>query len=387
MAANRINTILLRYGEVFLKGNNRSFFESMLVRAIKKSLDGIEYKFIKERGRYFVEEFASDDAPEIISRLKKVFGLHSLSSALKVKSSIEEISQAAADISPKSGTFRVSVKRADKRFPLRSMDIAAQVGGYMLFQAPNLKVDLFNFDFELNIDLRDNGYSYLFYEKIICAGGLPAGTGGKAVLLLSGGIDSPVAAYQMAKRGLKIAAVHYHSYPYTSELALQKVLDIAAKLKPYIPDIEVYIVPFTQIQYAIHEHCPAEYMITIMRRFMMRIAERFARQNEALALITGESLGQVASQTIESISVTDSVVNMPVFRPLIGSDKEEIITTAKRIDTFDISIRPYEDCCTVFLPKNPVIRPKIKDAEHYESKLNISELIDEAFANIKQAEI
>lgn len=378
--------ILIRYGELFLKGNNKGFFESTLIRNIKSSLAGLDYKFIKAQGRFFVEDFQDPDKEEVLSRLRKVFGIHNLSPARKVKSDLDEISRAADDLVPKEGKFRVTVKRADKRFPLNSMSAAAEIGGRLLDASPLRMVDLYHFDFELNVDIRENGYSYLFYEKISGAEGLPTGTGGKAMLLLSGGIDSPVAAYKIAKRGVKLCCVHYHSFPYTSELALQKVKDLAEKISAYATGLELFVVPFTEIQYAIHENCPAEFMITIMRRFMMRIAERLAKENHCGALVTGESLGQVASQTMESIQVTNSVVSLPVFRPLIGDDKSEIITIAEKLDTFQISIRPYEDCCTVFLPKNPVIHPKIGDAERFEQKLDIEALIESAIARTEKTE-
>lgn len=378
MAVN-YNSILIRYGEIFLKGNNRYYFESLLVKNIKTALAGFDYKFVKSQSRYYVEDFNEDYADEIITILTKVFGIHSISPSVKVKTDLAEISRIATEISPKSGSFRVTVKRADKRINMRSMDIAAKIGGDMLMQSKGaLTVELFTPEFELNVDIRENGYSYLFYDKIPGAGGLPVGCSGNGMLLLSGGIDSPVAGYVMAKRGVKIFAVHYHSFPYTSELALQKVKDLAKKLTPYCGDITLFVVPFTEIQYAIHNHCPEEFMITIMRRFMMRIAERLANDTHCGAIITGEALGQVASQTMQSINVTNSVVEMPVFRPLIGSDKEEIIKISEKIDTYDISIRPYEDCCTVFLPKNPVIKPKLADAINYEQRLEIDALIEDA---------
>lgn len=381
--ATEFNTVLIRYGEIFLKGNNRYYFESLLAKNIKDALVGLQFRFVRSQSRFYIEDFLPSDQNEIISRLQKIFGIHSISPAVKVHTDISKISEICSQISPKSGSFRVTVKRADKRIAMRSMDIAAQIGGDMLQMQEGLRVDLFQFEFEVNVDIRENGWSYIFYETIMGAQGLPTGCSGKAMLLLSGGIDSPVAAYMMAKRGLNIACVHYHSFPYTSELALQKVVDLASKLHPYIPAIELFVVPFTDIQYAIHEHCPQEYMITIMRRFMMRIAERLAKSKKCGAIITGESLGQVASQTIESINVTNSVVSMPVFRPLIGNDKEEIITISQKIGTYDISIRPYEDCCTVFLPKNPIIHPRLQDVINYEQRLDTDGLIDAAIAGVE----
>lgn len=379
----KINSILIRYGEIFLKGNNRAYFESLLIRNIKGALKGLDYRFVRSQGRYYVEDFDVDDVEEIVGRLTKVFGIHSISPSVKVATDLQAISEAADAISPRQGKFRVTVKRADKKLNLNSMELAARIGGYLLQKSPARTVDLYAFDFELNVDVRENGFSYLFYRKIEGAQGLPVGCSGNAMLLLSGGIDSPVAGYVMAKRGVKLYAVHYHSFPYTSELALQKVKDLARKLSAYAGEIELSIVPFTKIQYAIHEHCPSEFMISIMRRFMMRIAERLAIDKHCGAIVTGESLGQVASQTMQSINVTNSVVTIPVFRPLIGSDKSEIIAVSEKIDTYEISIRPYEDCCTVFLPKNPVIRPKLEDAVRYESRLDVEALIEEAMAGIE----
>lgn len=376
------NSILIRFGEIFLKGDNRYYFENLLIKNIKSALSGYNYEFVRSQSRYYVENFAPEDKDDIIAALTKVFGIHSVSPTVKLKTDVEEIGRVAAEISPKTGKFRVTVKRADKRFYMTSPEIGAKIGGMMLkASGGKLKVDLFDYDFEVFVDVRENGYSYLFYDKIMGAQGLPTGCSGNGMLLLSGGIDSPVAGWLMAKRGIRLYAIHFHSFPYTSELALQKVKDLAKKLTAYCGDINLFVVPFTEIQYAIHKHCPAEFMITIMRRFMMRIAERIARENNCGAIITGESLGQVASQTMQSIIVTNSVVTLPVYRPLIGLDKYEIIDIANKIDTFDISIRPYEDCCTVFLPKNPVIKPKLADAIEFENRLDIEPLIDAAIKN------
>lgn len=377
------NCILIRFGEIFLKGNNRKYFEDLLINNIKSALKPLKYSFLRSQGRYYVEDF--DNADEIIQRLKKVFGIHSVSPALKVKTGKETLFEAAVGMSPMSGKFRVTVKRADKRLPFTSAEMAGNIGGALLrASGGKLKVDLFDHDFDLNVDIRDNGYSYLFYDKIPCAGGLPVGCSGSGMLLLSGGIDSPVAGWLMAKRGVRLHAVHFHSFPYTGEPALQKVKDLAEKLSKYTGQVNLHVVPFTAIQYAIHENCPASFMITIMRRFMMRIAEKIAAKEGCGALITGESLGQVASQTMQSMNVTNSVVKLPVFRPVVAFDKEEIIDIAQKIDTFEISIRPYEDCCTVFLPKNPVIRPKISEAEEYEKALDIDSLVEKAVADTEE---
>ncbi len=375
-------TILIRIGEIFLKGNNRNYFVSTLKHNIVESLEGVECKLVSSNNRLFVVGYAESDEQEIISRLTRVFGIYSVSPAIKMPTDLEKIAETCSEVFPRTGKFRVTVNRADKKIPLKSMDIARDIGAVMLRKAKGgLTVDLFNFDFEVNVDIRENGYSYIFYKKILCSGGLPVGCGGNGMLLLSGGIDSPVAAYLMAKRGVKIYAVHYHSFPFTSEMAKEKVIKLARIVSRYCGSIELAVVPFTEIQYAIKENCPIEYMITIMRRIMMRIAERLATEKKCGAIITGESLGQVASQTMESINVTNSVVSLPVFRPLIGSDKTEIIDIARKIDTFETSILPYEDCCTVFLPKNPVIKPSIKAAEEMEKALDIEKLVTDAINN------
>ena len=378
--------ILIRIGELFLKGNNKGFFIAALKKNINEALRNIRCKLIVSQNRMFVENYAEESEMEIIQKLCKVFGIYSISPAVKMQTDLNKIASVCSELFPTEGKFRVTVNRADKRLPKTSMEIAREVGGYMLKKAPSLKVELFNYDFEVNIDIRENGLSYIFYKKILCQGGLPVGSSGNGMLLLSGGIDSPVAGYSMAKRGVKIYAVHYHSFPYTSEQAKEKVIDLAKIISEFCGKITLFVVPFTEIQYQIKEKCPIEYMITMMRRFMMRIAEKLAIENNCGAIITGESLGQVASQTMESINVTNSVVNLPVFRPLIGMDKTDIIDISKKIGAFDTSILPYEDCCTVFLPKNPVIRPKIADAVDYERNLDIDGLIDEAIQNTEVIE-
>ena len=375
--------ILIRIGEIFLKGNNKNFFINLLKENIKNSLNGVDCKLVSSQNRMFVEGYADDDEGEIISRLTKVFGIYNISPAVKIPTDLDEIAKLCAYLSPKSGIFRVTVNRADKKIPLTSMEIARNIGAVMLRDSKERKVNLFEFDYEVNVDIRENGFSYVFYKKIPCEGGLPVGCGGNGMLLLSGGIDSPVAAFLMAKRGVKIYAVHYHSFPFTSEMAKNKVIELAKIVSSYCGEIELSIVPFTDIQYAIKENCPIEYMITIMRRFMMRIAERLAEKKNCGALITGESLGQVASQTMESINVTNSVVTKPVFRPLIGMDKADIIEIARKIYTFETSILPYEDCCTVFLPKNPVIKPKLDYVIEMEQKLDIDALIEDAINNVE----
>lgn len=378
-----MNTILIRYGEIFLKGNNRGYFESALAKNIRTALENFTFKFVRAQNRFLIEDYDEAYETDIIDKLTKIFGIHSVSVAVKVKSTEEELEKAAVlMMKDKSGTFRVTVNRADKKIQKSSMELAAQLGGAVLESNPNLTVNLHVFDTDLYVDIRENGLSYLFTDKIMGAGGMPVGTAGAGMVLLSGGIDSPVAAYMMAKRGLKLHAIHFHSAPYTSEMAKQKVVDLAGIVKNYSGPIVLHVIPFTDVQLKIHEKCPAELMITIMRRFMMRIAERIAKANSCGALITGESLGQVASQTMESITVTNGVIeDLPVFRPLIGMDKTEIMDIARNIDTYDTSILPYEDCCTVFLPKNPVIRPKLETVLKAEAKLDVGTLIAACIEN------
>ena len=378
-----MNTILIRYGEIFLKGNNRGYFESALAKNIRTALENFKFKFVRAQNRFLLEDYDEAYETDIIDKLTKIFGIHSVSVAVKVKSTEEELEKAAVlMMKDKSGTFRVTVNRADKKIQKSSMELAAQLGGAVLESNPNLTVNLHVFDTDLYVDIRENGLSYLFTDKIMGAGGMPVGTAGEGMVLLSGGIDSPVAAYMMAKRGLKLHAIHFHSAPYTSEMAKQKVVDLAGIVKNYSGPIVLHVIPFTDVQLKIHEKCPAELMITIMRRFMMRIAERVAKANSCGALITGESLGQVASQTMESITVTNGVIeDLPVFRPLIGMDKTEIMDIARNIDTYDTSILPYEDCCTVFLPKNPVIRPKLETVLKAEAKLDVETLIAACIEN------
>lgn len=381
--------ILLRFSEIFLKGNNRKFFEKKLIDNIKETLKSYEYRFSTSQNRYVVSDYDVDLETEIVERLKKVFGIYSLSVANKVKTDFNEIRKAAVDLFDDTPLkFRVTVRRADKRVEIPSPFMAAEIGGDILEKYPETSVDLTNFDKEVYVDIRENGYTYIFLDKIHCAGGMPVGSSGKALCLLSGGIDSPVAAYMMAKRGLQIDAIHFHSMPYTSEQAKEKVVSLAKIVSAYAGHIKLHVVPFTEIQENIHKFCPPEYMITIMRRIMMRISERLAMQINAGALVTGESLGQVASQTMQSITVTNKVIErLPVFRPLIGFDKEEIVRISKHIDAFETSILPYQDCCTIFLPKNPVIRPKLELIERAEKALDVEGLIKRAMDNIEVIEV
>ena len=369
--------LLLKFGELFLKGKNKREFEKLLMENIKRKLSSFSFNLEQVVGRIIISDYDEMEENLIVKNITTVFGLVGVSKATMVNSTLEEICDFVSNIKI-DGTFRVNVKRADKKFPLTSVELERKLGEVILNNNKNTKVDLHNPEHNINVEVRFNNETFIYYETIKCDGGLPLGSGGKALLLLSGGIDSPVAGYLMAKRGLKIEAVHFHSYPYTSEQAKEKVITLAKELSLYCDEIKLHIVSFTKIQEQIHINCDSEYMITIMRRIMMRIAEKICEQNELGAIITGESLGQVASQTMQSINVTNSVVSLPVFRPLIAFDKEDIVEIAKKIGTFETSILPYEDCCTVFLPKYPVIKPTIKKAEYQEKFLQIDELVREA---------
>ena len=374
--------ILLRFGELYLKGNNRFIFENRLIENIKNSLKGIDFKFVKTFGRYVITNYQLENQDEIISRLKTVFGLYSLSIADEVESKKEIIIEKVLNYNITDKTFKVFVKRADKSFPLSSMELASLIGEKILEKYPTSKVDLYNPEIKINVDMRLNGKSYIFYDSIKCQGGLPLGSSGKGLLLLSGGIDSPVAGFLIGRRGMTLEALHFHSYPYTSEQAKDKVIELAKKLTVYVGKIKLHIVSFTKVQEEIHKHCLPEYMITLMRRFMMRVAQKICEQNNLNAIITGESLGQVASQTVESMTTTTSVVNdIPILRPCVAMDKEDIIKIAEEVETYKTSILPYEDCCTVFLPKNPVIKPTIEKCLKEESKLNIDELVEQCLTS------
>ena len=368
--------LLVRYGEIFLKGLNRPYFIRALVRKIRYAVRGMGATVNVHDGRIFVRGFS--DLDECIDRVTKVFGVHSVSPAVEMpKEDFDAIcDQAIEMVKGLKGTFKVNARRSDKRYPMNSPAINEEAGYRILNANPDLKVDVHHPDYLVNIEIRD--MAYLYVKEIPAYGGMPVGTNGNATLLLSGGIDSPVAGWMIAKRGVQINAVHYHSYPYTSDRAKEKVLDLARKLSFSCCGIKVYVVPFTEIQMEIHEKCPEEYTTLIMRRYMMRIAERIARETESEALITGESIGQVASQTMTALGTTDAVVQMPVFRPLIGFDKSEIIETARKIWTLEISEQPFEDCCTVFTPRNPATHPKMEKILEGESRLEEEALIQRA---------
>lgn len=375
--------ILIKNGELALKGLNRMTFEDMLIKNLKHRLWGMgEISVRKAQSTIYIEP-KSDDYPfkDALEAMKQVFGIAAFTRAVRVEKNIDEILSVApeylAERLKNAKTFKVESKRADKSFPLTSPEISRELGGAILQKYPHLSVDVHNPDEIVNVEIRDYG-AYIHGQQLKGAGGMPVGSAGRAQVLISGGIDSPVAAYMMAKRGVELNAVHFASPPYTSPRAEQKVMKLLKKVSCYSGAIRVGVVPFTEIQELIGEKCQEEYFTLIMRRFMMRIAERLARKRNCLALVTGESVGQVASQTMHALAVTDAVVNMPVFRPVIGMDKEEIIRISRKIDTFTTSIEPYEDCCTVFTPKHPRTRPAIAAVEEAESMLNIEELVEKA---------
>lgn len=382
--------ILLRYGELFLKGKNKRFFEIALINNLKKALSEIQYNFIKTQNRYYIEDYDPNLQEVIIAKLKKVFGLHSLSIATKIETNYEQLGHVVLDyVDSSKSTFRISVNRADKTLDKNSMQLGAMFGGVVLEKYPNLIVDLHRPQLDIKVDIREQGFSYVFCDTIMCAQGMPSGTAGRGLLLLSGGFDSPVAGWRMARRGMEIYAIHFHSYPHTSLQAKQKVIDLAQVLSVYSGKIKLFCVPFTQIQEAIHNCCNPNFMIAIMRRIMMNISERVAINSGCGAIITGESLGQVASQTTESITVSnDAIQSLPMFRPLIGMDKYEIMDTASEIGTYSISELPFEDCCTVFLPKNPVIKPTLESAVKEQAKIiGLEELVEQAINQIEILDI
>lgn len=376
--------ITIRWGEIHLKGKNRGFFEKLLETNIIKSLKGLDFKFVKISGRYLIKDFIQSELDEFISRLSKIGGIHSISVCNVIKTDIDEIINTTLELTKdKQGTFKVETKRADKKFYLNSVEISKKVGGEILKNNKNLKVDVHAPDFIINVDVRESGETLIFTDVIKMMGGMPCGSSGKGLLMISGGIDSPVAGYMMAKRGMKLDAIHFHSYPYTSELAKEKVIELTKAVGAYTGGINLYVVSFTEIQEQIHKNCKEEYMITLMRRFMMRISQKIANKYGLQAIITGESLGQVASQTIESITSSNSVVSIPVLRPLVAFDKLDIIDIAEKIGTYETSILPYEDCCTVFLPKHPLIKPNLNKVILEENNLNVDELIENAISNIE----
>ena len=377
--------ILIKNGELALKGLNRSNFEDALIKNMKRRLKDLgEITIRKAQSTIYVEPKSDDfDFEEALDRVSRIFGIAGFSRACVCEKDIDDILTKSVEYLRESmaniKTFKVEAKRADKNFPLTSPEICRELGGKLLSAYPHLKVDVHNPDRVVNVEIRDYG-AYVRAEQLHGAGGLPVGTAGVASILISGGIDSPVAAWTMAKRGLRLNAIHFASPPYTSARAEMKVKTLLSKVARYSGSINLAIVPFTEIQDEIAKHCPEDYFTLIMRRMMMRNSERLARKEGSLALITGESLGQVASQTLPALVTTDSVCNMPVLRPLIGMDKEEIVRISRNIDTFETSILPYEDCCTVFTPKHPKTRPTLELCEQAEADLAIEELIEKAIS-------
>ena len=376
--------IILRYSEIHLKGKNRCYFERVFTVNVEKSLKGIKHELRVISGRYLIENFDENSIDEILSRLEKVFGIHSFSVAYKVPSDLDNIFEAAKAVCQPCGTFKVDTHRADKTFYLNSPQINTEIGGKLLELYNDLTVDVHNPSQVINIDVRENGSTLVFGKFIKGAGGMPVGTSGKGLLLISGGIDSPVAGHMIARRGMTVDCIHFHSYPYTNMQARDKVEELAKVLSGYTLGTHLNIISVTHIQEEIHKNCNGEFMVTLLRRFMMRLSERVAKKIGAQCLITGESLGQVASQTVEGMTSSNSVVeSLPVLRPLCGFDKDEIIERSKKIGAYEISIQPYEDCCTVFLPKHPVIKPTLKSVLEEEAKLDVEGLLKEAMSTLE----
>ncbi len=375
--------ILIKYGEMALKGQNKYSFEDVLFKQIKRRLNPLgKFEYSSAQSTIYVDPQEDGiDLNEAIARLQKVFGIASICRACVCDKDFSDICEKAQvyleETLEETKTYKVDAKRADKTFPMKSPEICRELGGILCEKFPHLKVDVKNPEITVMVEIRDTN-AYVHAVKLKGAGGLPVGCSGKAMLLLSGGIDSPVAGYMMAKRGVSISAIHFISPPYTSDRALLKVEQLCDKITDYCGDINFYCVPFTEIQEELRRRCPEEYFTIIMRRLMMEIAQRICEKEGCLALITGESVGQVASQTLHAMVCTDAVCKIPVFRPLIGMDKTEIIEISRKIDTFDISIQPYEDCCTVFTPRHPKIRPQLSMIEEAQNSGNFAEMVEKA---------
>ena len=377
----RFHSFLIKYGEIGIKGKNRYMFEDALVRQIRFALRGVDGTFLvhKCHGRVYVDCEGEYDYEETVESLKRVFGIVGICPVVRV--AVAEIGQLKKDVvsymeqmyPDKDLTFKVEARRANKRYPMNSMEINCELGEAILEAFPETKVDVHDPDVKLNVEIREE--VYIYSEIIPGPGGMPVGTNGSAMLLLSGGIDSPVAGYMIAKRGVELEAVYFHAPPYTSERAKEKVVDLARLVSKYAGPIKLHVVNSTDIQLYIYEKCPHEELTIIMRRYMMRIAEQFAKKDGCLGLITGESIGQVASQTMQSLAATNAVCTLPVYRPLIGFDKREIVEISEKIDTYEVSIQPFEDCCTIFVAKHPVTKPSVERME--KSELNLTEKIDE----------
>ena len=381
-------SFLIKYAEIGVKGKNRYLFEEALVKQIKYALKKAEGEFLVRRtdGRIYVDAQSDFDFDEVVESLKKVFGISGICPVVHVEDAgfeklCQDVTRYIGDVYPdRNKSFKVAARRARKNYPLNSMQLNEELGGVILDAYPDMHVDVHNPDILLHVEIRDK--IYLYSEIIPGPGGMPVGTGGKAMLLLSGGIDSPVAGWMIAKRGVKIDAVYFHAPPYTSEWAKQKVVDLAKKVAAYAGPVWLHVINFTDIQLYIYDKCPHDELTIIMRRYMMRIAEHIARETECLGLITGESIGQVASQTMASLAATNEVCTMPVYRPLIGFDKMEIVDIAEKIDSYETSILPYEDCCTIFVAKHPVTKPNLNIIKRHEQNLQeeIEALVEKALA-------
>ena len=379
---NRI--ILIKYGELTTKKANRNLFINTLYMNIMESLKDYDVKIEKTRVRMFIIPNNESDFDIIVNKLKKIFGIHSIVIAYYCDNNIDNIKNHVLDIVKdiKFNTFKVETKRSNKNFPIPSMEFNNVIGGLILKNIPNVSVDVHNPDYTLKIEIRDKN-TYIYGAEFRGAGGYPVGVAGKGILMLSGGIDSPVAGYLAMKRGIKLECLYFESPPHTSMMAKNKVKQLVEKLSEYQPDIKLHVINFTNIQENIYKNINPDYMITIMRRMMYRIATNVMSKRKALVLVNGESVGQVASQTLTSMSVINSVTNVPVIRPVACLDKLEIIDIAKKIDTYETSILPYEDCCTIFLPKHPVINPKLDKCLEYETSFDYDTLIKEAIDNIE----
>ncbi len=375
--------ILIKYGELTTKKGNRNFFVNLLYKSILNKLSGYNVKISKDISRMYIE-FDEKDLEQILKRVNNIFGIHEYLVAYKIKTDEEEIKNNVLEIVKKEKfkTFKVETKRSYKEFPIKSQDFSRQLGGLILKNIGDIKVDVHNPDLLVNVEIREK-YTYIYTNYYYGLGGYPNNTLGKAMLMLSGGIDSPVAAYLAMKRGVHIEALYFEAIPHTSINARNKVIELCKKLSVYTSSIKLHIVPFTELQEMIYKEADQDYVITIMRRMMYRITERMAKRRKCLSIVNGESIGQVASQTLTSMNVINSVTNMPVIRPVACLDKLEIMEIARKIDTYDISILPYEDCCTVFVPKHPVINPKLNICEEIESRFDYKDLINNALKNIK----
>ena len=375
--------ILIKYGELTTKKGNRNFFVNLLYKSIQNKLKNYNVKIFKDLSRMYIE-FNEKDLDNILKRVNNIFGIHEYLVAYKINTSEEEIKEKVLEVVKNKSfkTFKVETKRSYKEFPINSIDFSRQLGGLILKNIRDISVDVHNPELLVNVEIRKD-YTYIYTNYYYGLGGYPNNTLGKGMLMLSGGIDSPVAAYLAMKRGVHIEALYFEAIPHTSINARNKVIELCKKLSVYTTSIKLHIVPFTEIQEAIYKTADQDYVITIMRRMMYRITERMAKRRRCLAIINGESIGQVASQTLTSMSVINNVTNYPVIRPVACLDKLEIMDIARKIDTYDISILPYEDCCTVFVPKHPVINPKLSSCLEMEERFNYKELIDKTLKNIK----